>query len=377
MRTWLREKLQGVLHRIEAATPVPKRDPCDELAHLRSQLAAIVEDRKTLAAMLERHPDSFHRSIASGTTAHADSIDERADQLKTRITALETRLDGSLGDTVMSQPDVKRAHLIIGGFPLGALAGHDMDYVRHRILALLQEFPSVRTSVASDYQDIERWLPGTDLLITYTAGPFANDEQADTIEQWMAGRGRWLALHGSSGGKAIKITTPDGPRKKMVKARHHDAIGGFFLNHPPIRRFTVKVEDAQHPITQGLPAQFDVADELYMVEVQDPSTTHVLLTTALDHDPSPPGFGFVYDADTSLLSDGHTRVLGYERTHGEGGVTYIALGHCHHPQSNTQPRVDESISSGGTVPNPFRGSWEDDALPALIRNGIRWGVRAT
>jgi hypothetical protein len=94
MRTWLREKLQGALHRIEAATPVPDRDRCDELAYLRSQLAAIEQDRKTLAAMLKRHPDSFHHSIASGTTAHADSIEERAEQLRARITALETRLDG-------------------------------------------------------------------------------------------------------------------------------------------------------------------------------------------------------------------------------------------------------------------------------------------
>lgn len=275
----------------------------------------------------------------------------------------------------MPTPNFQRAHLITGGFPVGSLAGHDMDYARHRILGLLQEFPTVRATVSNDYSDIDKWLPGTDLLITYVAGPFATDGQAQTIEAWMNEGGRWFALHGSSGGKAVKISTPEGQRKQMVKARHHEAIGSFFLNHPPIRKFTVNVSDESHPITDGLPASFDVADELYLVEMQHPEDTKVLLTTELPDDPSPPGFGFVYEKDTSLLADGRTRVIGYERPVGAGGVAYVALGHCHHPQSNTQPMVDASVSDSGEPPNPFRGSWDQDALPTLIRNGIRWGIQ--
>lgn len=71
---------------------------------------------------------------------------------------------------------------------------------------------------------------------------------------------------------------------------------------------------------------------------------------------------------------GKTRVLGYEKAVGDGGVVYIALGHCHSPQSNTQPFVDASVAESGNPPNPFRGVWELDALPTLIRNGIRWGT---
>ena len=271
--------------------------------------------------------------------------------------------------------EVVRAHVIVGGFPMGALAGHDMDFVRHQLLGILQEFPKVKATVANDYSEIDRWLSGTDMLLTYTAGPYATDEQAEAIESWMLAGGRWFALHGSSGGKAVKRQTPDGMRKSMVKARHHQAIGCFFLNHPPIRRFTVNVAQS-HPLTEGLDQAFEVTDELYLVELQDPDTTEILLTTELESDPSPPGFGFTYERDTSLLSAGKTRALGYEKAVGKGGVAYMALGHCHHPLSNSQPFVDESVSVSGEPPNPFRGSWDSGVLPTLVRNGVRWAANS-
>ena len=46
-----------------------------------------------------------------------------------------------------------------------------------------------------------------------------------------------------------------------------------------------------HPVTDGLPKQFTVRDELYMIELQDPEASRILLTTELTSDPSPPGFG--------------------------------------------------------------------------------------
>jgi hypothetical protein len=99
----------------------------------------------------------------------------------------------------------------------------------------------------------------------------------------------------------------------------------------------------------------------------------VLLTTELEKDPSPPGFGFVYDKDTSLLPDGKTRVLGYIREVGKGGVAYIALGHCHSLKNNVQPFVDSSVDSAGNTPKVFRGAWETAPFERLLRNGITWG----
>jgi len=270
-----------------------------------------------------------------------------------------------------------RAHVVAGGFPRGSHAGHDIDYARLRILQLLQENANVQSSVSSDFQDIEDWLPKIDLLVTYVAGPYPDDRQSQLIAEWLEGGGRWLAFHGTSGGRAVPL--PDGkPGRRMSKARHHGVLGAFFLNHPPIRKFRVDVADRDHSLTRGLPAAFDVMDELYLLELQAPDETRVLLTTSdLDaQDPAPRNFGFTYDEDTSVGTDGRTRVLGYERQHGAGAVAYFALGHCHTPSTNIQPWVDTSVDPEGTTPLQFRGPWQTEAFGQLLRNGIDWGLEA-
>jgi type 1 glutamine amidotransferase len=273
----------------------------------------------------------------------------------------------------MSEPKPIRAHLIVGGFPPGSAAGHDMDYARLRILELMQEGGGLRSSVANDFADVSKWLPGSRLLITYVAGPHPDEEQDRSIREWLETGGRWLALHGTSGGKAAPV---GGKRtaRKMVKTSHHRTLGSFFLNHPPVRKFRVDVADRDHVLTRGLAPSFEVMDELYLIELQEPSACHVLLTTELDKDPSPPGFGFVYDRDTSLQPDGKTRVLGYTRDVGKGGVAYIALGHCHSPADNVQPFVDPSVNPTGSTPKLFRGAWETEPFERLLRNGIEWGA---
>ena len=274
---------------------------------------------------------------------------------------------------MVSTPQPARVHVITGGFPPGLPAGHDMDYARLRLLQLLQDEPHVLSTVANDFADISRWLPDSQVLITYVAGPYPNDEQNQLLRQWLEDGGRWLALHGTSGGKAVRVGE-GGTARKMVKTSHHDTLGSFFLNHPPLRMFRVHVADAEHILTKDLPASFEVIDELYLIELQEPSTCHVLLTTELDKDPSPPGFGFVYDKDTSLLPDGKTRVLGYIRELGKGGVAYIALGHCYSPTSPRQPTVDVSVEASESPLRLFRGPWETVAFDRLLRNGIAWGI---
>jgi hypothetical protein len=270
-----------------------------------------------------------------------------------------------------------RVHLVAGGFPRGSSAGHDIDYVRLRLLRLLAEEEGTRVSVSNDFMDLGSWLPGSDLLVTYTAGPFPDDAQSQQLSQWIQAGGRWLALHGTSGGRAVP--NPDGsPGRTMSKAAHHELLGAFFLNHPPIRKFRVDVRDAEHPLTRGLPESFDVMDELYLLELQAPDQSRVLLSTSdlAADDPAPRTFGFTYGEDTSAGPDGRTRVLGYERSHGAGAVVYLGLGHCHTPQTNIQPFVDSSVDPGGVTPLSFRGPWETEAFERLVANGIAWGLEA-
>jgi hypothetical protein len=204
-------------------------------------------------------------------------------------------------------------------------------------------------------------------MISYVAGPFLDEGMKAYVDEWLAGGGHWLAFHGTSGGRAVRI---EGQRQRaMLKQPHHETLGAFFINHPPLRRFNVKVHNG-HPIASDVPAEFEVMDEPYMVEVQDLGGVHVLLTAELGPDTSPEGFGFIYERDTALLDDGKTRVMGFTKEVGKGGVTYFALGHCHTPRTNSQPFVDPSVAATGETPLNFRGPWVVPAFEKLVTNTI-------
>jgi len=264
----------------------------------------------------------------------------------------------------MTEQKPRRAHLVAGGFPPGSAAGHDHDYARLRLLELLatQEIPA---SVANDFTDIEKWLPVTQLLITYVAGPYPDAAQCRVIKDWLKAGGHWLGLHGTSGGRAVRV---EGARqRRTVKTEHHALLGSYFLTHPPICRFRVDVRDTGHPLTKGIGDSFNVEDEPYFIELQDPGSTHILLTADYGPNAISSSIGTLYGADTSLQSDGRTRVLGYTRKIGNGGVTYFALGHCHNPASRPAPAYPMDAT-----PPVFGGAWETDAFVKLLRNAVAW-----
>ena len=262
----------------------------------------------------------------------------------------------------MTDKSIQRAHLIAGGFPPGNSAGHDHDHARLRLLGLLAE-QDIQASVANDFADIEKWLPVTRLLITYVAGPYPDAAQCRALRTWLEAGGHWLALHGTSGGRAQRV---EGVRqRRTVKTEHHALLGSFFLTHPPLCKFRVDVKDSSHPLTRGLGVSFEVEDEPYFIELQDPISTRILLTAQYGASAVSTSVEPLYGSDTSLQPDGKTRVLGYTREIGGGAVTYFALGHCHNPASRAG-RTDAD-----TQP-VFRGAWETPAFTQLLRNAIAW-----
>ena len=144
------------------------------------------------------------------------------------------------------------------------------------------------------------------------------------------------------------------------------------MTHPPICEIRVEVSAADSPLTRGLDGSFVVEDEPYFIELQDPSSTRILLTADYGPNAVSPTIGTVYASDTSLQSDGRTRVVGYTREVGDGGVTYFAFGHCHNPAI----RAGRTADPADTTPPTFRGAWESDAFITLLRNAIAWGVDA-
>ena len=144
----------------------------------------------------------------------------------------------------MTETKPGRAHLIAGGFPPGSRAGHDHDYARLRLLGLLAE-QDIPASVANDFADVEKWLPVSQLLITYVAGPYPDAAQCRAIEGWLEAGGHWLGLHGTSGGRAERV---EGLRqRRTVKTEHHALLGSRFLTHPPICRIRVEVQRRRSP----------------------------------------------------------------------------------------------------------------------------------
>jgi uncharacterized protein len=268
----------------------------------------------------------------------------------------------------MAENNPDRAHVITGGFPPGSMAGHDHDYARLRLLTFLAE-RQVPASVGNDFADIEKWLPTARLLITYVAGPYPDAAQTHAIEDWVRAGGHWLGLHGTSGGRAERV---EGSRqRRTVKTEHHALLGSRFLTHPPIRKIEVAVS-ADHPLTRGLGRSFTVEDEPYFVELQDPATTQILLTAEYGPDAVSPAIGTLYPKDTSLQADGRTRVLGYVRDVGKGGVAYCALGHCHNPAI----RAGRPADPADNTPPIFHGPWEAEPFVRLLRNAIEWSIAA-
>ncbi len=269
----------------------------------------------------------------------------------------------------MRETTSKRAHLITGGFPPGSSAGHDHDYARLSLLRLFAE-SEVAAFVANDFADIERWLPLCRFLVTYVAGPYPDAGECRAIRRWLEEGGRWLALHGTSGGRAVRV---EGLRqRRTVKSEHHALLGSFFLTHPPICTIRVEVKAPDHPLTRGLGGSFEVEDEPYFIELEDPGSTRILLTADYGESASSSAVGALYGKDTSLQPNGRTRVLGYSREVGKGAVAYCALGHCHNPAIREGRAMDPRE---GTL-SSFRGSWEKGAFIAFLRNAVSWGVGA-
>ena len=269
----------------------------------------------------------------------------------------------------MAEKNSGRAHVITGGFPPGSMAGHDHDYARLRLLGLLAEC-DVPASVANDFTDVDKWLPVSRMLITYVAGPYPDAAQCRAIERWLETGGHWLALHGTSGGRAERVEGLQ--QRRSVKTEHHTLLGSRFLTHPPICRIRVDVSASDHPLTRGLSPSFEVEDEPYFIELQDPGTTQILLTADYGPNVTSPAIGTLYASDTSLQPDGRTRVIGYTREIGDGGITYFTLGHCHNPAI----RAGRAADPADTTPLTFHGPWETQPFVALLRNTIAWGVGA-
>jgi type 1 glutamine amidotransferase len=227
---------------------------------------------------------------------------------------------------------------------------HDIDFARLELLKLLAEHPNLRVTVASDYADIAR-IEACAFLVTYTCDLVPNEAEVAAISAWLAGGGRWLALHGTN---SILEFTAAGVATPQVRDDLMELLGTRFKAHPPIGPFTVEVVERDHPLTRGI-EDFEVVDELYLSETLAPIRT--LMRTSFTGEAA----GFV-DAD---WQDAVVPIL-YLRDIGMGQILYNTLGHCrgHWDLPTLQPFYG----------HPERCAWNYPVYYEMLRRGISWAM---
>lgn len=228
---------------------------------------------------------------------------------------------------------------------------HDIDFARVEILKLLAEHPQVRTRVAADYADCAA-LAESRFLVTYTCDLRPTAEQQQVLHDFVAGGGRWLALHGTN---AVLDFTPDGVDAPRTIDKLAFTLGSQFIAHPPIQHYKVEPVAPDHPLVAGIDA-FETDDELYLSEYHEREKLMPLLET--HYAGRAEGFKAVdwSDADRHLVM--------YLRPLGEGAVLYNTLGHCR-GHYDMKPVMDY-------YPQIERCSWELPAYYELLRRGLRW-----
>lgn len=233
---------------------------------------------------------------------------------------------------------------------------HDFDYARLQLLTELGGRPQARTRVFESYDCLDA-LAAADLLITYTCDVRPDAAQQLALVEFVAGGGRWLALHGSN--SAIDAPQPGAERVFSTPRAFGpvaEVLGSQFLGHPPIAPYQVEIAQPAHPFVRGV-QPFTVTDELYVSELHPP--LDVLLHTHYE--------GGCRGFAEGATADSEPRPVLYLRRTGEGMVCYFTLGHCR----GRFDMQDQGIDDLGKVDI---GSWAVPEFRTVLTRCIDWGL---
>jgi hypothetical protein len=214
---------------------------------------------------------------------------------------------------------------------------HDFDLARRRLLDALYAAGDIRTDVFPTYPD-GLAIEAGDLLVSYTSQVPATADQCAALRRFLERGGRWFALHASN-------SVRDNPHLPGI-------LGSRLITHPPYSHYAVSITRPEEPLLDGI-APFEVDDEMYVIEHAD--DIDVLLHSRWGGEAMGRHF------------EDAVRPLMYRRRVGDGGVLYLALGHCNRPFD--RPRPD-----GPDMPDR-RGPWALPVYTELIRRGIEWAAR--
>jgi len=101
------------------------------------------------------------------------------------------------------------------------------------------------------------------VMFLSTTGDILDQEQKAALERYIRAGGGFVGIHSASD------TEYHWPWYGRL-------IGAWFASHPQIQRATIRIEDADHPSTKGLPASWERADEWYNFRSDPRGAVHVL-----------------------------------------------------------------------------------------------------
>jgi uncharacterized protein len=136
---------------------------------------------------------------------------------------------------------------------------------------------------------------------------FTDDSQRDAFQKFVR-----------SGGGVVGLHIATGSERKWPY--FWSVMGGRFIRHPALQKFTVIVKDTKHPATAGLPATFEWEDECYLFDKTNPDVKVLLAADPAQlNDPK-------RNEQPGALRDGQYPLSWYNTFDG-GRQYYISLGH--------------------------------------------------
>lgn len=132
-----------------------------------------------------------------------------------------------------------------------------------------------------------------------TTGDVLDETQQDVMEAWVEDGGGFIGIHSSAD-------------TEYDWDWYSDLHGPYFSDHPAVQDATVVVV-AEHPVTAGLPASFQLSDEWYNFQTLPPNTVTIL--AEVDET--------TYEGGT--MGDSHPIVWAHE--YGGGRSVYLGFGH--------------------------------------------------
>jgi len=240
-------------------------------------------------------------------------------------------------------------HLVVGG------VAHDFDSVRLDLLALAAQDDRLRLRVSSSFEELGdgHAVREPTFMVSYTCNVAPSDAALTRLRSFLAGGGRWVALHATN---SLLDWRPEGVAGASLTHPFLALMGSSFQAHPPLGPFTVEAVST-HPIVAGL-APFEVVDELYLADLD--GSAEVLMQARFSG--LAPGF-----IRSDWRNDDPIRPMVYLKQVGAGTILHCALGHRrgHYDAPHRSPYL------------PIRedGPWKTPAFRTFLERAIAWAAR--